>query len=272
MPNIRQQIQFAGISPAKAAGQNFLMSGQTLEKIAAVAQIKPADTIVEIGSGPGNLTVHLARHAKKVYAVERDRRMIGILEKNTVKYDNVTIINDDIFKWRNTHPELLPDGGYKIVANLPYYLTSRALREFLERSPKPSLMVFLLQKEVAERMMSEPGQMNLLALSVQYYADVEYLFDVDHTQFWPEPEIDSAVVRLSQIQPSGPEDKRMFRIARIAFAGKRKQLQNTLKTGLHLKTDEILAVLKELNLLGTVRPQELSVKNWVGLAEKLPFE
>jgi 16S rRNA (adenine1518-N6/adenine1519-N6)-dimethyltransferase len=131
-------------------------------------------------------------------------------------------------------------------------------------------MVFLLQKEVAERMMSEPGQMNLLALSVQYYADVEYLFDVERTEFWPEPTIDSAVVKLSKIQPSGPEDKRLFQIARLAFAGKRKQLQNTLKNGLRLDSKVVLAALSDLKLLETVRPQELTVPQWVALAETLP--
>jgi 16S rRNA (adenine1518-N6/adenine1519-N6)-dimethyltransferase len=272
MANIRQQLQHMGITPAKAAGQNFLMSGKTLERIAVAAQLKKTDSVVEIGSGPGNLTQYLAQKAGKVYAVERDRRMIPLLEKNIVKYNNVTIVNEDIFKWRNTHTDLLLDGEYKIVANLPYYLTSRALREFLEKPSKPATMVFLLQKEVAERMMSEPGQMNLLALSVQYYADVEYLFEVDRTEFWPEPEIDSAVVRLSKIQPSGPEDKRLFQIARLAFAGKRKQLQNTLKNGLRLDSKAVLAALAELNLLETVRPQELSVKNWINLTEKLSIE
>jgi 16S rRNA (adenine1518-N6/adenine1519-N6)-dimethyltransferase len=272
MPNIRQQIQHLGISPTKAAGQNFLMSGKTLERIAVAARLKSTDTVVEIGSGPGNLTQYLARQSGRVYAVERDRRLMGILEQNTSKYDNVTLVNDDIFKWRNTNTDLLPENEYKVVANLPYYLTSRVLREFLERSPKPNTMVFLLQKEVAERIMAEPGQMSLLALSVQYYADVEYLFEVDRTQFWPEPTIDSAVIRLSKIQPSGSEDKHLFQIARMAFAGKRKQLQNSLKSGLHLKTAEVLAVLAELKLLATVRPQELSIKNWISLTEKLKPE
>lgn len=266
--DIRHQLERAHIKPDKKSGQNFLLSESILEFIAEAAELKADDWVLEIGSGPGNLTVQLAERAGHVWAVEPDKRLLPVLTTSIHPFrKKVEIIADDIFKWRNAHRDQLGQQPYKVVANLPYYLTSRVLREFLEAPPKPVSLVLLVQKEVAERMTAPPGEMSLLSVSVQLYSDAEIVFDVGREAFWPEPAVDSAVVRLTNLRPTQPNDTNLFRMAKMAFAGRRKQLHNTLSAGLRMKSDVVTARLAEISIDSAMRPQELSLDQWKNIAQ-----
>src|SRR3989344_9497149 len=166
------------LTARKSLGQNFLINPHIIDKIVTTAKISKNDTVIEIGPGTGNLTKNLVEQAGKVIAIEKDHRLIELLEETLKNHPNVEIIEDDILKF---DPEILNtkylihNTGFKIVANIPYYITSNFLRIIFERWPKPELIVLMIQKEVAQRIMAKPPHMNLLALSVQYYSEPEII-------------------------------------------------------------------------------------------------
>lgn len=224
---------------------------------------------MEIGAGPGNLTRLLTEEAGSVVTLENDKGILATLRKNLSDYQNVTIIADDVRQWRLRPSIDLPHRGYKLVANIPYYLTSLILRLFLSRQPQPSIAVLLVQNEVADRMTAGPGQMSLLSVSVQYYSRVQKLFVVPREKFWPVPEVDSAAVRIDCDREPAEADRDFFRLVRVGFSSRRKQLHNTLAAGFRLKSEEVIDCLKKIGLEKTVRPQELTIANWLELFQKI---
>ena len=245
----------------KYLGQHFLKNKKILEEIARLAGLskKPAraggDIVLEIGSGHGELTEFLAQAAGKVIAVEKDRELIPFLEEKFKNRKNVKIISGDILKIRNLRVK-----NYKIVANIPYYTTSRFLRTFLEANPptggKPKLMVLMVQYEVAKRICAKPPEMNLLALSVQAYARPKFIRKVSRGNFSPPPEVDSAVIKILVKSRASNKTEKMLELARRAFQQKRKMLRHSLKN--------ITMPKKYRNR----RPQELSFKDWTGIYRK----
>ncbi|MDD5341764.1 MAG: 16S rRNA (adenine(1518)-N(6)/adenine(1519)-N(6))-dimethyltransferase RsmA [Patescibacteria group bacterium] len=260
--DLKKQLRDFGHKPDKDTGQNFLIDQATLKKIVGAANLTQEDLVLEIGAGPGNLTELLAQACKKVIAVERDRRLLPILKKNLKTYSNVEIICDDIFYWRAKAGSSLPEFNYKIVANLPYYLTAHLLKEFISQPPKPKSLTLLIQNEVADRLTAQPGELSLLAVSVQYYADVKKMFLVPRELFWPEPEVDSAVVQINHLRETKESDKDFFRLVRIGFSSRRKQLQNNLRAGLHLDVSEINQIFDKCGISLKARAQELSLDDW----------
>jgi len=238
----------------KYLGQHFLKNKKMLAEIFFRSRLskKPAraggDIVLEIGSGHGELTEFLAQAAGKVIAVEKDRELIPFLEEKFKNRKNVKIISGDILKIRNLRVK-----NYKIVANIPYYITSRFLRTFLEANPptggKPKLMVLMVQYEVAKRICAKPPEMNLLALSVQAYAKPQFIRKVSRGNFSPPPEVDSAVIKITLGRPA-PQAEKILKIARRAFQQKRKMLRHSLK-GLDLPAQH-----------QNKRPQELSLEDW----------
>lgn len=258
------------LKPKRHRGQNFLIDKNILRKIVDAAAIQPNETIVEIGAGIGVLTQELAGRASQVIAVELDKALIPLLKKAVAAYANITIIQDDCLDVPNMKYGTT-DGSYAVVANIPYNITSRLIRKFLEEHPRPSRMILLIQKEVAERMRAKPPDMNLLALSVQYYADVEVLFGVSRHCFSPKPSVESAVVRIvpKKQKQSDVSDEHFFTLVSSAFKGKRKRLVSTIADAVQRPKTEIENVLARENISSNVRPQELSLEQWIHLVASL---
>jgi 16S rRNA (adenine1518-N6/adenine1519-N6)-dimethyltransferase len=250
-------------------GQNFLKDKIILEKIIAAAELTPEEVVIEVGPGEGILTERLAEKAKIVLAIEIDHILAKKLQTKFRDRPNIRIINADILSLN--FPDFiarfgLAVSGYKVVANLPYYITSPILRLFLEAEIKPKELILMVQKEVAERIVAKPGKMSLLALSVQYYGLPALLFPVKNTSFDPIPAVDSAVIKIichpqSQI-PNATETKSFFRLIRAGFCAKRKTLANNLSSSLHFEKKTVENKLQKINFPANVRSQELSLDDW----------
>lgn len=255
---------------AQRLGQHFLVSRTVLTKIVAAAGLAADETVLEIGPGTGVLTRALAARAGAVVAVEKDHELCRLLEDSLKKEGvaNVRLIRGDILKI--PFDELGLPERYAVVANIPYYLTSRLIRTLLETEPPPARMLLMVQREVADRMCARPPEMNLLALSVQAYGKPKVLFGVPASAFSPPPEVDSAFIEIGGIGASFFHDHRVspelfFRVARAAFQGKRKMLENSISHNLKLPKNEVEAVLAALQL-SKKRPEELTTEDWAELA------
>lgn len=255
------------LAPDRSRGQNFLLAENIIQKIIAAAKLKKGDTVLEVGPGFGFLTKELAAAAGRVVAVESDKRLAAFLKAEFFQAGNLELIEKDILKLNLADLGLKPF-SYQVVSNLPYNITSIFLRLFLEQAIKPREMVLMVQKEVAERIVASAGQMSLLALSAQFYSQPELLFEVDKSCFWPKPQVDSAVIRLKikDKLPLAPEEiKAFFRLAKMGFAAKRKQLKNNLAAGLSLSAADIGKIFVSLGWPETVRAQNLSSEDWLRL-------
>jgi 16S rRNA (adenine1518-N6/adenine1519-N6)-dimethyltransferase len=264
----KRRLRQSGLKARKGLGQHFLVDEGVLEVIMAAAKVTPDDIIVEVGPGLGILTGELAQRAGGVIAIELDDRLAALLKKTLASFNNVTIINDDVL---NIEPgELLrrqrsPD--YKVVANLPYYITSPVLRHFLEAEAKPTLMVVMVQAEVAQAIAAKPGDMSLLSVSVQFYGRPEIVSRVPAEAFYPAPEVDSAVLRIELYpEPAVAVDEGgFFELVRAGFAAPRKQLANSLAQGLGLGKAQVLPLLEKADIDGERRAETLTLEEWARL-------
>jgi len=264
---IKDICQAYQIVPTKSKGQNFLFDENIVEKIITSANLDKQDTVLEIGPGLGVLTEHLVEKSGQVIAVELDRKLLGFLHQKYSQVNNLEIVEGDILKLNIASLNL--QTPYKIVANLPYNITSNFIRNFLETASPPSEMIIMIQKEVAQRIVAKPGAMSLLSLSVQFYAEPKILFAVGRGSFWPSPKVDSAVISLKlKSQPVFGDSKLFFKIAKIGFSAKRKQLHNNLANGLHLKSDQVKAMIKKIGLNEKIRAQDLAIEDWIRLLQK----
>ena len=257
------------IVPSKSKGQNFLIDTNIVGKIITASNINSSEIVMEIGPGVGVLTGELVKRAGKLIAVELDRKACEFLRAEFVEEKGFELIEQDVLRLNRI--ELgLKNFGYKVVANLPYNITSKFLRLFLEQEPKPSEMVLMVQKEVAQRMVAKPGEMSLLALSAQLYSEPEILFEVSRNSFWPAPNVDSAVIRL-KLKEKLPNisDKALFRIAKMGFSARRKQLHNNLSAGLKISSEYAKGAIVSCGLDEKIRAQDLGVEEWIRLAKKL---
>lgn len=246
--------------PKKSLGQHWLTDTQALEAIAETAEIKPKDTVLEIGPGLGHLTDYLLGQARHVVAVEIDADLIGELRARFAG-QNLTLHRADILKFDLSE---LP-AAYKVVANLPYYLTSQVLRRLSEAANPPGLMVLLVQQEVAQRLSAKPGQMSLLAVSVQLYYETELGIAVPAKLFDPPPKVDSQVITLRRrAKPLFPglDTRKFFRIVKAGFSERRKMLRSSLSGGLAISKVEADRLLEHAGIKPTTRAQELSLKDW----------
>ncbi|MDX1520855.1 MAG: 16S rRNA (adenine(1518)-N(6)/adenine(1519)-N(6))-dimethyltransferase RsmA [Anaerolineae bacterium] len=266
------------LRPRKGLGQNFLTDPTHLSKIVAAAELDPTDTVLEIGPGPGIMTRRLAEIAKRVIAVELDWQMVGLLRAEYGHQANLTIVEADILKTEigALLPGALPDRRhFKVVANLPYYITSAVIRHLLEADPQPARLVLMVQKEVAQRIVARPGQMSLLAVSVQFYGRPSLVHTVPAGAFFPPPKVDSAVVRIDTFEqpPVAVTDINFFfRVVKAGFSQKRKQLKNSVSGGLAAPAAVINAALNQANIDPTRRAESLSLPEWGRLVEMLTAE
>lgn len=263
----RDICKLFGISPERSKGQNFLVNEKIYDDIVSYANLDASDEVLEVGPGLGFLTTKLAKAAKRVVAVELDNKLFSFLESAISASSNqkIEVINQDILRF---NPQKYFSGEYKIVANLPYNITSIFLRSFLSLyDSSPNLIVLMLQEEVVRRMAALPPKMSLLAVSVQHYAEVKIMRTVKAGNFWPAPEVDSAVVRLT-LKPkkfNKQDDKLFFKLVKAGFSAKRKMLKNNLAGGLQISSEEILSSLSKSNISVTTRAEDLSLENWYKL-------
>lgn len=271
-----QTIQKHDFRFQKRFGQNFLIDDHVIRKILLAADISKEDTVVEIGPGIGTLTQYLAEAAGRVYAVEIDEKLLPILAETLSSYENVTVINQDILK--TDIRELIGDAETcKIVANLPYYITTPIIMALLEGGVPAESITVMVQKEVADRMAAEPGSKiyGALSLAVQYYADTYLAANVPPNCFMPRPAVGSAVIRLTRRKEAPvqvKDDGQMFRIVRASFNERRKTLVNGLRNdpSLGISKEEAEAALTKMGLPLTVRGETLSLAQFAELSDLLP--
>jgi len=257
------------ISLNKSLGQHWLHSREVLKHIAEYAELTSNDTVLEIGPGLGTLTSELLKRAEKVIAVEFDSELARKLP-GQFPGKNLEIINEDILKFDLS---VLPT-GYKVVANVPYYITSKIVKMLMTNINKPSITVLLVQKEVAERLAAKPGKMSILAISAQVFADVSLGDIVPAKLFMPPPKVDSRVVILKTRQSPFFTDINQadfFRIVKAGFSAKRKKLRSSLSGGLKIPKVEIEAILKKANINPDVRAETLDIDEWVQLTRILCY-
>jgi len=269
--DVRRLLRDAGLRPRKSLGQNFLIHEGALRRVAAAADIRPEDVVLEIGAGIGSLTRHLAARARRVVAVEIDPLFLPILKSVLAGCPNVALISGDILALPLEKILGKPDpGGFTVAANIPYYITSAVIRRLVESPVRPRRIVLTVQKEVADRICAAPGRMNLLALSVQYYGNPTVEGKIPADMFYPVPDVDSAIVRvdLDDAPDRDPDAaNRLFRIARAGFAQKRKMLRNTLPAGLGVPAERIEPALAAAGVDSRRRPETVSVDEWIRIAE-----
>ncbi|WP_028255621.1 16S rRNA (adenine(1518)-N(6)/adenine(1519)-N(6))-dimethyltransferase RsmA [Veillonella magna] len=257
-----------GIHMSKKLGQNFLIRRSVVDEIVAAAELTAGEPVLEIGPGIGTLTQGLAQSGAAVTAVELDRRLLEVLDTTLAQYNNVRIIHGDVLKVNI--PEIMNHKPFKVVANLPYYITTPIIMSLLEMKLPIERLVVMVQREVAERMVAQPGTKayGALSVAVQYYTEPSIVMDVPPRAFMPAPEVTSAVIccRLREKPPVEVADEKLFfRVVKAAFAQRRKTFSNTMKTtGLDKET--IASVLAKANIDGARRGETFSLQELADVA------
>jgi 16S rRNA (adenine1518-N6/adenine1519-N6)-dimethyltransferase len=274
----RGLLRRSGLRAKKGLGQHFLIDEEVLKLIISAAELTSTDVIMEVGPGLGVLTRELAKQAGWVVAVELDSKLATILKETLASFDNVAIVNKNILDIAPASllqepkakfpPGVTSPFGYKVIANLPYYITSPVLRHFLEASVKPQIMVVMVQKEVAEAIAAKPGQMSVLSISVQFYGEPKIIGYVPAQCFYPAPEVDSAILRIDlypQPAVAVTDERSFFELVRAGFAASRKQIGNSLAQGLGLPKADVLSLLGAADIVPQRRAETLTLDEWARL-------
>ncbi len=268
-------------------GQHFLFDETILNKIVDAGEVRRSDVVLEIGPGKGNLTQKLAMRARKVVAVELDKNLACELKYRLQPFRAVVVIQDDIIKFSIANFKFAND--YKVIGNIPFYITGKILRKFTASKKRPKMMVLLVQKEVGQRVCARPGKMSILAVAVQVFGAPEIVDYISRDKFSPPPEVDSAILRIRMYPRSllarelhwynrrgflrvtaeemDQQEAEFFRLIKIGFSSPRKQIHNNLKNGYHLSQEETDEWLARAGIKRTARPQELSVEEWIRLLD-----
>ncbi|MFH0854312.1 MAG: 16S rRNA (adenine(1518)-N(6)/adenine(1519)-N(6))-dimethyltransferase RsmA [bacterium] len=273
---IEQLCRKYEIYPKRSMGQNFLLCDEALDSAVLAGDIKSGDVILEAGPGFGFLTKKLSARAGKVIGIELDKKLYGIVKERLQNFKNVEIIMEDVLKLSEIQIQEKLGKKYKIVSNLPYNITGHFLKKFLSVKHKPDLMVLMLQEEVAERICALPGKMSILSVSAQYYSKPCIILKAPKEWFFPVPEVDSAIIRFDIKKDVIDEEKQknFFQIVRIGFSARRKMLKNNLYNGFKgmgksIDMKDIENILRKCDLNINARAQDLSVEEWIRLAEKI---
>ena len=299
LQTIKNLCRQYGIRPSRKDGQNFLIDKNVLQKLIDSADLKPSDTVLEVGAGFGTITQELVSRVHRVIAVESDKKITGALKENLRNYarnyernyvgkypgkcpgtyPDPEIIHADILKVNISSIQALKQSSFKIVANLPYSITSRFLRNFLSSPVKPGDMTLIIQREVADKICAKPKNgMSLLSVSVQFYGEPKIIDYIKPESFWPSPEVESAIIKirvrkgeegLGRVR-KGVDEEKFFQLARIGFSSRRKMLKNNLSAGLKIGEGEIIQTLNTAGLDAKVRAQDLGVADWIKLAKNSP--
>lgn len=250
-----------GLRPRKRLGQSFLQDRRVLTTIVEAAELEATDEVLEVGPGTGVLTTVLAERARRVVAVELDDDLYALLMDQFGATSGVELLHANAL---GIVPGSQFAGEYKVVANIPYYITGPLLRHFLESTRPPRLMVLMVQRDVAERIVAKPGDLSLLGVSVQYYAHPEIIARVPAGAFYPRPRVESAILRLAPFpeRPAESEREDFFAVARAGFGVRRKQLVNALQNGLRLSRPRAVALLQESSITASRRAETLTIEEW----------
>jgi 16S rRNA (adenine1518-N6/adenine1519-N6)-dimethyltransferase len=270
----RQLLRQFDVKPKKSLGQHFLIDETVLERILSAAELSPGDIVVEVGPGLGILTEGLAKQGAQVIAVELDSKLVALLKRRLAAFPDVKIIHADILRvtprqiLENLENKLAVSAlfqGYKVIANLPYYITSPLLRHFFEALPQPSEMIVMVQKEVGEAMVATPGNMSLLSVKTQFYSKPSIISYVPATSFYPTPKVDSVILRLdvySQPPIEVPNPASFFDVVMHGFSSPRKQLRNSLAHSLDMPPSQVTLLLDNTGIEGNRRAETLSLEEW----------
>lgn len=256
-----------GHQPDKRLGQNFLIDPKYLQRVVQAGDIHEGDTILEIGAGIGNLTRLLAAEAKQVIALEIDDALIPILSSTTRPYSNIKIVRGDILAFELS--DLINSTPYQVVANIPYYITSKLIRKLMTSKTNPQRVVLTIQKEVAERICSTSGKLSLLGLSVQIFGIPQIKSKIPAGAFYPTPKIDSAIVRVDMHSTPRIQSELLdtfFKLAKAGFSQKRKTLRNSLSAGIHLDKETTTELLQAAGIDPQKRAETLTIDEWKQLA------
>lgn len=273
---VKEIVDRYGFRFSKSLGQNFLIDGNIVRKIVQGANIAKEDYVLEIGPGIGTLTEELALNAKKVVSVELDNTLLPVLEETLAPYDNVEIVHGDILKIdvKKLIEEKLSGGPVKIVANLPYYVTTPILAMLLEESLNIDSITVMIQKEVADRMVAKHGNKTYGSLSVfvNFYSQPEIILKVPKTVFMPQPKIDSSVIKLN-IKKDLPniDQEQLFKVVKAAFSKRRKTILNSISTyGFDLDKEFLKSALESIDIKPESRAEELSLEDFINISQVLP--
>lgn len=255
-----------GVQPSKKLGQNFLTDRGIVKKIVSAACLDPENSVLEIGPGIGTLTQEMAKKAKRVIAIEKDSKMVKVLKETLKDSQNIEIIPGDILKIENSKLKI---ENFKVVANLPFYLTAPVIRKFLESKNKPEKMILVVQKEVGQRICAKPPNMSILAVSIQFYAETKIISFVPKISFWPQPKVNGAIIKIIpkelSIEPVFVD--LFFKIVRAGFSHPRKQLINNLSQTLNKGKQEIKDWLLKNQINPILRAEGLTLENWIELTK-----
>jgi len=269
---IKSTLKKYRIRPSKKLGQNFLIGKRAIKKIITAANLQSNDLVLEIGPGLGTLTQELTKRVKRVIAIEKDPRMVEILRETMSNFKNIKIIQDDILKVEICK---LFKNSYKVVASLPFYLTAPVIRKFLEKEKiKPLQMVLVIQKEVAQRICAKPPEMNLLAVSVQFYAQPEIISFISKKSFWPPPKVEGAIIKISPKKILWDPDfnNLFFQIIKAGFSQPRKIIVSNLSKQLRIDRDEVKTWLLKTKIQPTQRAENLKIEDWLNLAKSFKIK
>ncbi len=270
LDQLKSLLQEYNLWAKKHFGQNFLVDEKVFDQIIGAADLKSSDNVIEVGPGTGFLTEQLVENAKHVMAIEKDRDMVHLLNDRFRGVENLELIHDDIldFEIRNSKFETR---NYKVVANIPYYITSPLLKHFLKSDHRPSLMVLLVQKEVAEKICGITGK-SMVTIETQLFGKPEIVAMVPAKAFYPAPKVESAVLKIEVYKKplvSEKDLKDFLRIVKFGFSQKRKKLSNTLGAGLHMKSSEMAEILREADIDPDLRAEHLGIEEWKRLVKVL---
>ena len=286
---LKNLLRRHNLKPNFTYGQNFLVDDFVLQDIVDAAEVSSDDAVLEIGPGIGNLTELLCQRAGFVLSIEKDPKFFPILHaikknhKNNFRFEITDALEFDFQSYLRSVPIYRPTGkpingratgfsSYKVVANIPYYITGKILRMLFSAKFKPESITILTQKEVAQNIIAKPGNLSLLAISVQLYGEPKIIQTVPAKSFYPTPKVDSAILRVdlfSKPKYQLQDEKRFFKIVKACFAGKRKQIHNTLVNNLHLDKNRVQEILLAVKIKPEARPQELSIEQWIQLNDKI---
>jgi 16S rRNA (adenine1518-N6/adenine1519-N6)-dimethyltransferase len=257
--DIKNLLKSLDIKANKFLGQNFLIDQKVVEDMIEAADLKGSETVLEVGPGLGILTEEIARKKCKVLAMEKDKNLIPYLTDKFKNNKNIEIKSGDILR------EKISFKNYKIIANLPFYLTSHFLRVFLEYANKPSVMVLLMQKEVAERIVAHDKNKSILSVSCELYSEPKIIRQVPSKAFYPRPEVDCAIVKFEVFRKPKYEIKDLklfFKIVKAGFSARRKQIHNNISSGLLISSKDTKKILEKAKINPTRRAQTLSLEEW----------
>lgn len=278
LDELKTLLQSKNLWAKKGLGQNFLVDEKALDTIVLAADLKKTDNVIEVGPGTGFLTERLIQEAGHITSVELDRDMVRILKEKFKFTENLDIVNKDILDFdltdRMRDSRIFPSGSvlnYKVVANIPYYITSPLLRHFLQSENRPSLIVVLVQKEVAEKICGITNK-SLITIATQIFGKPEIVDIVPSKSFYPAPKVNSAILKIEVFDKpliSSDKLKDFLRIVKFGFSQKRKKLSNSLGAGLHMKPMEVREVMVKTGIEPDVRAEDLKIEDWEKLLTKL---